>query len=91
MSCVAVGMWIHPFAGKNHQWKNIPLYFFPDKGTVDVTGENITKGLKMTATLLNYPSTRGIPIAHINTHSLQRGSAYALVLSEYSDMQIKNG
>jgi hypothetical protein len=36
----------------------------------DVTGEDISKGLKMAATLLHYPTTRGIPIDHINTHSL---------------------
>jgi hypothetical protein len=55
----------------------------------DVTGENISKGLKMVATLLHYPTTRGIPIEHIDTHSLCSGGANALALSGYSDMQIQ--
>ncbi len=40
---------------------------------LDVTGEDTSKGLKMAATLLEYPSTRGIPIVRINTHSLRSG------------------
>jgi hypothetical protein len=55
----------------------------------DVTGEDISKGLKMAATLLHYPMTRGIPIDHIDTHSLQSGGANALALSGYSDTQIQ--
>ncbi len=43
----------------------------------------------MAATLLQYPSTRGIPIAHIDTHSLQNGGANALALSGYTDTQIQ--
>jgi hypothetical protein len=38
----------------------------------DVTGEDISRGLKMAATLLHYPTTRGIPIKRIDTHSLCR-------------------
>jgi hypothetical protein len=56
---------------------------------LDVTGEDISKGLKMAATLLQYPSTRGIPIARINTHSLRSGGANALALSGYTDIQIQ--
>ncbi len=60
------------------------------KGTrYDVTGDDISKGLKMAATLLNYPSTRGIPIERIDTHSLCSGGANALTLSGYSDTQIQ--
>ena len=55
----------------------------------DITGEDISKGLKMAATLLHYPTTRGIPINHINTHSLCSGGANALALSGYSDTQIQ--
>jgi hypothetical protein len=55
----------------------------------DVTGEDISKGLKMAATLLQYPSTRGIPIVQIDTHSLQSGGANALALSGYTDTQIQ--
>jgi hypothetical protein len=36
--------------------------FYLDGVHYDVTGDNISKGLKMAATLLHYPSLRGIPI-----------------------------
>ncbi len=55
----------------------------------DVTGDDISKGLKMAATLLNYPSRQGIPIKITNTHSLPSGGANALALSGYSDTQIQ--
>ncbi len=51
----------------------------------DVTREDISKGLKMAATLLHYPETRGMPIERINTHYLQSGGANSLALSGYSD------
>ena len=57
--------------------------------TCDVTGEDISKGLKMAATLLEYPETRGIPIELIDTHSLRCGGANALALSGFSDTQIQ--
>ncbi len=47
----------------------------------DVTGEDISKGLNMAATLLEYPETRGITIELIDTHSLRCGGANALALS----------
>jgi hypothetical protein len=43
----------------------------------------------MAATLLQYPSTRGIPVARIDTHSLRSGGANALALLGYSDTQIQ--
>ena len=55
----------------------------------DVSGEDISKALKMAATLLEYPETRGIPIELINTHSLRCGGANSLALSGYSDTQIQ--
>ena len=55
----------------------------------DVTGEDISKGLKMAATLLEYPETRGIPIELVDTHSLRCGGANALALSGFSDTQIQ--
>ena len=50
---------------------------------------DISKGLKMAATLLEYPETRGIPIELIDTHSLRCGGANALALSGFSDTQIQ--
>ena len=38
---------------------------------------------------LLYPTTKGIPIARINTHSLRSGGANALALAGYSDAQIQ--
>ena len=43
----------------------------------------------MAATLLHYPTTRGIPINRIDTHSLRSGGANALAMSGYSDTQIQ--
>jgi hypothetical protein len=63
--------------------------FYVDGKRWEVTGENISKGLKMAATLLQYPAMWGILIARINTHSLGSGGANALALSGYSDTQIQ--
>ncbi len=51
--------------------------------------ENNSKGLKMAATLLHYPTMQGILIERIDTHSLRSGGANALALSGYSDTQIQ--
>ena len=55
----------------------------------DVTVEHISRALKQAATSLQYPTTKGIPIDRINTHSLRSGGANALALSGYSDTQIQ--
>ncbi len=66
--------------------------FYHDRKKFDVIGEDVSKALKMAATLLDYPEARGIPIKLIDTHSLRCGGANALALSGYSDTQIqKNG
>ncbi len=54
----------------------------------EVTGKDISKGLIMAATLLQYPAMQGIPNACVNTHSLRRG-ANTLALLGYSDTQIQ--
>ena len=54
----------------------------------DVTATDMSTGLKMAATALAYPETRGIPIDRVDTHSLRSGGANALALSGYSDTQI---
>ncbi len=63
--------------------------FYLDGVCYDVTRDDISKGLKMAATLLHYQTTRGIPIDCIDTHSLRSGGANALALSGYSDTQIQ--
>ncbi len=51
--------------------------------------EHISRALKQAASVLRYPTKKGIPINHINTHSLCSGGANALALAGYSDMQIQ--
>jgi hypothetical protein len=57
--------------------------FYVDGKWWEVTGKDISKGLKMAARLLQYPAMRGIPIARIDTHLLCSGGANALALSGY--------
>ncbi len=63
--------------------------FFHQGNRYDVCGEDISKGLKLAATILQYPTTRGIPIEQIDTLSLWSGGANALALSGYSFTQIQ--
>jgi hypothetical protein len=74
-----------------HEGDNATLLsaFYLDGQRYDVTGDDISKGLKMAATLLHYPSSRGIPIDRIDTHSLWSVGANALALSGYSNTQIQ--
>ncbi len=60
--------------------KTLLLLFFHSNKQYDVCSEDISRGLKLAATLLQYPATRGIPIETIDTHSLQSGGANALAL-----------
>jgi hypothetical protein len=63
--------------------------FYHEGKKYDVMGEDVSKALKLAATLLEYPEKRGIPIELIDTHSLRCGDANALALSGYSDTQIQ--
>ena len=76
---------------RNHDTggKTLLSAFFHKGKRYDVCGEAISKSLKLAATILMYPSTRGIPIDRIDTHSLRSGGANALALSGYSDTQIQ--
>ena len=49
----------------------------------------MSQALKGAAWALKYPTTKGIPIERINTHSLRSGGANALALSGYTDTQIQ--
>ncbi len=55
----------------------------------DITNEDVSRALKVAATLLDYPRAQGIPVDCIDTHSLQSGGANALSLAGYSDTQIQ--
>ncbi len=73
----------------NAAGKTLLSSFFHQGTRFDVCGKDISKGLKLAATILQYPSTRGIPIERIDTHSLRSGGANAFALSGYSDTQIQ--
>jgi hypothetical protein len=53
-----------------------------------ITNENISRVLKAATTVLEYATTKGIPIDQIKTHSLCSGGANALSLAGYPDTQI---
>ena len=55
----------------------------------DVTDKDISAAIKHAATMLDYPTQRGISITNIDTHSLRSGGANALALAGYSDTQIQ--
>jgi hypothetical protein len=64
--------------------------YYDDKGQRgDITNEDVSKALKAAATVLEYPTAKGIPIDRIDTHLLRSGGANALSLSGYSDTQIQ--
>ena len=55
-----------------------------------MTAYDMSDGLKIAATSLDYPSLKGIPVKRVNTHLLRSGGANALALAGYSDTQIQN-
>jgi len=63
--------------------------FFIANARFDVTDNDIRASIKGAATILDYPSQKGIPIARVDTHSLRSGGANALSLSGYSDREIQ--
>ena len=64
--------------------------YYDDKGQRgNITNEDVSKSLKAAATVLKYPTTKGIPIDRIDTHLLRSGGANALSLLGYSDTQIQ--
>jgi hypothetical protein len=65
----------------------LSAYFYGSK-RLDVTADHISSALKLSATALEYPILKGIPIDRINTHSLRSGGANALALAGYSDTPI---
>lgn len=62
--------------------------YFVDGVKHYVTQEDMSKHLKMAATMLNYPTVKNIPVDRVDTHSLRGGGANALSLSGYSDREI---
>ena len=80
--------WAHILSHKGTEKTLLSAYWL-ENAKQDVTAEHISRGVKVAATMLHYPSKKGIPIQRINTHSLRSGGANALSLSGYSDTQIQ--
>ena len=55
----------------------------------DVRDTDIWEGLKWAAADLKYPTTRGIPIDRVDTHSLRGSGANALHLAGYPNRKIQ--
>ena len=69
--------------------KTLLSAYWLENAEQDVTAEHISCGVKVAATMLHYPSKKGIPIQRISIHSLRSGGANALSLSGYSNTQIQ--
>jgi hypothetical protein len=54
-----------------------------------ITNQDISATLKLAVAIPDYPTTKGIHINHIDTHSLRSSGANALSLAGYSDTQIQ--
>jgi hypothetical protein len=67
----------------------LSAYYTESKQRADITNEDISIALKQAATILDYPTAKGIPIDRIDTHSLHSGGANALSLSGFLDTQIQ--
>jgi hypothetical protein len=63
--------------------------FYVDGKRQELIGKDICKGLKMAATLLQYPTMREIPIACIDMLLLWSKGANALALFGYTDTQFQ--
>ena len=69
--------------------RRCPLSSYATEGIMrQVTQEDMSKHLKLAATMLDYPGRKGIPISRVDTHSLRGGGANALALSGYNDRAI---
>ena len=55
--------------------------YYMDGIQYDITDKEVSTALKFAASVLEYPSCKGIPIERIDMHSLHIGGANALLLS----------
>jgi hypothetical protein len=70
--------------------KTFLLAHYDDEGQRgNVPNKDVSKALKAAATILDYPTAKGIPVDRINTHLLRSERANALSLAGYSDIQIQ--
>ena len=66
----ALARWIIHVCENSGDNKTLLLAFYVDSVRYNFTGDDISKGLKMAATLLSYPATQGIPVKRVDTHLL---------------------
>jgi len=87
-STVAQGQ-LHTHQKPHNRHIDTPLYtYFDSDKKRYITDKDVRAAIKLAATELEYQNTRGIPLSHINTHSLRIGGACALALAGYNDTQI---
>jgi hypothetical protein len=67
----------------------LSAYFDEDTTWRDITNADVSRALKAAATLLDYPTAKGIPVDCIDTHLLRSGGANALSLTGFLDTQIQ--
>ena len=67
----------------------LSAYFNNEGQRFDITNKDVSAAFKLAVTILDYHTTKGIPIDRIDTQSLRSGGANALLLAEYSDTQIQ--
>ena len=63
--------------------------YFLDDERYNLADKDVSAALKLAATILQYPETKGIPVERVDTHSLRSGGANSLSLSVYSYTQIQ--
>ncbi len=85
LGCRYLHLWHHGATANTF----LPAYFMESKEWWDITNEDISVALKRAATVLDYPTAKGILMNQIDTHSLQSSRVNALSLVGFSDMQIQ--
>jgi hypothetical protein len=71
----ALACWVLHLCKNNANRKTFLSAFFSEGACYDECNKDVSKALKMAATILQYPITQGIPIECIDTHSLRSGNA----------------
>ena len=65
------------------------IYYTVDNVWFDISDNHISTKLKVAVVALEYPSSKGIPIDRIDTHSIWSGGANALGLNRHTDQVIQ--
>jgi hypothetical protein len=73
----------------NAKIKTFLLGYWHEGKKRDVTADNISRALKISAAIFHYPTNKGIPVDRIDMGSLQSGATNTLTLARYLDTQIQ--